>query len=67
MMDTIRFAHYCMRQCNSLISEYERHHKNMSTDRAFICYRSAMANLKIAKREFEDFLELVNNINAGGV
>lgn len=37
MMDTVRFARYCMRQCNTLISEYE------------------------------DFLELVRNLNAGGV
>lgn len=62
-----RFALHCIRECNAMITEYERHHKLESDHFVTLFYKSGFSSLKVAKRSFEEFIDQVRDLNAGGV
>lgn len=62
-----RFALHCIRECNAMIKEYERHHKLETDSLHALSYKSAINSLRTAKHSFEQFVDLVRDLNAGGV
>ena len=62
-----RFALHCIRECNAMIAEYERHHKLNTDSIAVLFYKSGINSIKTAKNSFQEFVDLVRDINAGGV